>query len=63
MWSFDSDGRGNRATIQVGNSTTSGPLSFDTLGKDSEVAIPSSLGNSTIYVGIHIGEGIGKVSF
>lgn len=60
MWSFESDARGNRANIQIGKSKISGPLSFDTLGKDSEVALPSSSQDSTIYAGLHISEGAGK---
>lgn len=60
MWSFDSDDRGNRATIRVGDSKWSEPLSFDTLGKDSDVTIPSSTRQSEIHVGLHISEGPGK---
>ncbi|KAF5093513.1 hypothetical protein D0Z00_004029 [Geotrichum galactomycetum] len=60
MWSFDSDDRGNRATIRVGDSKWSEPLSFDTLGKDSDVTIPSSTRQSEIHVGLHISEGLGK---
>lgn len=60
MWSFDSDDRGNRATIRVGDSKWSEPLSFDTLGKDSDVAIQSNTRQSEIHVGLHISEGLGK---
>lgn len=60
MWSFDSDDRGNRATIRVGDSKWSEPLSFDTLGKDSDVAILSSTRPAEIHVGLHISEGLGK---
>lgn len=63
MWSFDRDDRGNRATIRVGDSKWSEPLSFDTLGKDSDVAIQSSTRQSEIHVGLHVSEGQGKVSF
>lgn len=60
MWSFDSDDRGNRATICVGDSKWSEPLSFDTLGKDSDVTICSSTRQSEIHIGLHISEGLGK---
>lgn len=60
MWSFDSDDRGNRATIRVGDSKWSEPLSFDALGKDSDVAIQSSTRHAEIHVGLHVSEGLGK---
>lgn len=61
MWSFESDSRSNRANIKVGDSKWSDALSFDTLGKDSEIAIPSSIDKSSIYIGLHVNEGAGKV--
>lgn len=60
MWSFERNSRSNRANIKVGTSTWSGPLSFDTLGKDSEVVIDSELGQKSICVGLHVEKGVGK---
>lgn len=59
MWSFDNDDRKNRATIQIGTSKWSEPLSFDSLGKDADVAIQSSSRQSEIHVGLHVSEGTG----
>ena len=60
MWSFERDSRSNRANIKVGNSAWSGPLSFDTLGKDSEVVIHSELGQKSLCLGLHVEKGVGK---
>jgi vacuolar protein sorting-associated protein 13A/C len=60
MWSFERDSRSNRTNIKVGTSIWSGPLSFDTLGKDSEVVIDSELGQKSLCVGLHVEKGVGK---
>lgn len=60
MWSFEGTSTNNRAVIQVGNSKASDALSFDTLGKDSEIALPSTSKASKVHVGLHISEGAGK---
>lgn len=58
MWSFDRDSN-KRAIIKVGDSKWSEEISFDTIGKDSDVIIQSSTKQSEIHVGVHISEGQG----
>jgi hypothetical protein len=63
MWSFDRDDRANRALIRVGDSKWSGPQSFEAIGSDYEVAIPSSNSQNEIHVGVSLDESQGKVSW
>lgn len=58
MWSFDRDSN-KRALIKVGDSKWSEEISFDTIGKDSDVVIQSNTRQSEIHVGVHITEGQG----
>lgn len=60
MWSFERDERSNRAVLQVGESRKSDPLSFEAIGSNYEVIIPSQVGQSEIHLGVSIGEGQGK---
>lgn len=58
MWSFDRDSN-KRAIIKVGDSKWSEEISFDTIGKDSDIVISSTTRQSEIHVGAHIAEGQG----
>lgn len=58
MWSFNGESN-KRALIKVGDSKWSQEISFDTIGKDSDINIESNTRQSDIHVGIHISEGQG----
>ncbi|CAN6662886.1 intermembrane lipid transfer protein Vps13p [Trichomonascus vanleenenianus] len=60
MWSFENDDRTNRALLRVGDSRWSGPQSFEALGSDYEVVIPSSNNQYEISLGVNVSEGHGK---
>lgn len=60
MWSYDTDDRSNRALLKVGDSKWSDPQSFEAIGSNYEVMIPSSNRQNEIHVGVSIGEGPGK---
>lgn len=57
MWSLKDSNK--RALIKVGDSKWSQEISFDTIGKDSNVVISSNVRQSQIHVGVHISEGQG----
>lgn len=58
MWSFENENN-KRALIKVGDSKWSEEISFDTVGKDSDVVIQSNTRQSEIHIGAHISEGQG----
>ncbi|KAI9673228.1 MAG: hypothetical protein M1817_003091 [Caeruleum heppii] len=60
MFSYPSDDRQNRAILKVGDSAWSKPQSFDAIGSNVDVVLPSSTKQSEIHVGISVEEGEGK---
>ncbi|GAA5849449.1 hypothetical protein JCM5353_001982 [Sporobolomyces roseus] len=59
MFSFPSDDRKNRVLLRVGESSWSKPLSFETVGHESEVVLPSANGKEEIRLGLKVTEGLG----
>ncbi|KAL8939573.1 MAG: hypothetical protein Q9211_002685 [Gyalolechia sp. 1 TL-2023] len=60
MFSYPSDDRKNRATLKVGDSSWSKPLSFDAIGSTFEAVLPSPTSKSELSVGVSVAEGEGK---
>ncbi|GAA5995177.1 hypothetical protein JCM5350_001861 [Sporobolomyces pararoseus] len=59
MFSFPNDDRKNRVLLRVGESSWSKPLSFETVGHESEVVLPSANGKEEIRLGLKVTEGLG----
>ncbi|KAI9714321.1 MAG: hypothetical protein M1820_000282 [Bogoriella megaspora] len=60
MFSFPTDDRKNRALLKVGDSAWSKPQSFDAIGSNYDVTLPSASGRSEMHVGVSVEEGEGK---
>ncbi|KAF2739591.1 vacuolar protein sorting-associated protein 13 [Polyplosphaeria fusca] len=60
MFSFPSEDKKNRALIKVGDSNWSKPQSFDAIGSNYAVTLPSNQGRSDMHIGITVSEGEGK---
>ncbi|CEH13766.1 Vacuolar protein sorting-associated protein [Ceraceosorus bombacis] len=60
LFSHNSNDRRNRVLLRVGDSSWSKPLSFEAIGSDSEVVIPSASRNEEIHLGLNIQDGLGK---
>lgn len=60
MFSFPTDDRKNRAVIKVGDSAWSQPVSFDAIGANVDVKLPSSTGREEMHCGLSVTEGEGK---
>lgn len=60
MFSFGADDQRNRALLKVGESDWSKPQSFDAIGSNVEVVLPSKSKNTEIHIGINIEAGEGK---
>ena len=60
MFSFPTDDRKNRATIRVGKSAWSQPVSFDAIGATVDVKLPAESGRSEMRAGLIVREGEGK---
>ncbi|KAF2116072.1 hypothetical protein BDV96DRAFT_645420 [Lophiotrema nucula] len=60
MFSFPTDDKKNRALIKVGDSQWSKPQSFDAIGSNYAVTLPSNQGRADMHIGITVGEGEGK---
>lgn len=63
LFSYEKRDARNRALLRIGESTWSEPLSFETVGTETAVTIPSSSGQEEINIGMKVTEGIGNVSF
>lgn len=61
MFSFANADQKNRALIKVGDSGWSQPQSFNALGSNYDVSLPSSSGRGEMQVGVTISQGEGKV--
>ena len=61
MFSFPNDERQNRAILKVGDSSWSKPQSFDAIGSNTEVVLPSTTKQTEIHIGVTVQEGEGKV--
>jgi vacuolar protein sorting-associated protein 13A/C len=62
LFSYDKRDARNRALLRIADSAWSEPLSFETVGTETAVAIPSSSGQEEITIGMKVTEGIGSVS-
>jgi vacuolar protein sorting-associated protein 13A/C len=60
MFSFPSDDRKNRALLKVGDSAWSQPVSFDAIGANVDIKLPSVDGRSEMHCGLTVAEGEGK---
>ncbi|KAK4623994.1 Vacuolar protein sorting-associated protein 13 [Fulvia fulva] len=63
MFSFPTDDRKNRALIKVGDSAWSQPVSFDAIGANTDVKLPSASGREEMHCGVSVTEGEGKYKF
>jgi len=60
MFSYPTDDRKNRASIKVGDSAWSQPVSFDAIGANVDVKLPSTTGREEMHCGLSVTEGEGK---
>ncbi len=60
LFSQTSNDRRNRMLLKVGESGWSRPLSFEAVGSQTEVTIPSATKNEEVHVGLTIEDGLGK---
>ncbi|SPO25926.1 related to VPS13 - involved in regulating membrane traffic [Ustilago trichophora] len=60
LFSHNSNDRRNRVLMRVGDSQWSKPLSFEAIGSETEVVIPSASKNEEIHVGLTVEDGLGK---
>ncbi|SNX84266.1 related to VPS13 - involved in regulating membrane traffic [Melanopsichium pennsylvanicum] len=60
LLSHNSNDRRNRVLMRVGDSQWSKPLSFEAIGSETEVVIPSASKNEEIHVGLTVEDGLGK---
>lgn len=60
LFSHNSNDRRNRVLMRVGDSQWSKPLSFEAIGSETEVVIPSASRNEEIHVGLTVEDGLGK---
>ncbi|KAI9806146.1 MAG: hypothetical protein M1833_004553 [Piccolia ochrophora] len=60
MFSYATDDRHNRSILKVGDSNWSKPQSFEAIGSDVDVVLPSSNKRKEIHIGISVDAGEGK---
>jgi vacuolar protein sorting-associated protein 13A/C len=60
VFSHSSNDRRNRMLLRVGDSGWSKPLSFEAIGSEMEVVLPSASKNEEIHLGLTISDGLGK---
>lgn len=60
LFSHNTKDRRNRVQLRVGESSWSRPISFDAVGSETELTIPSQSKNEEIHLGLTIEEGLGK---
>ncbi|PWN54382.1 hypothetical protein IE53DRAFT_157097 [Violaceomyces palustris] len=60
LFSYSSNDRRNRVLLRVGDSGWSRPLSFEAIGSETAVVIPSASRNEEIHVGLTVEDGLGK---
>ncbi|KAI9800700.1 MAG: hypothetical protein M1825_004022 [Sarcosagium campestre] len=60
MFSYANEERHNRSILKVGDSNWSKPQSFEAIGSDVEVVLPSSTKRKEIHIGISVDAGEGK---
>lgn len=61
MFSFPSDDQKNRALLKVTGSDWSKPQSFNALGSNYEVTLPTVSGRGEMKLGVTVSQGEGKV--
>lgn len=60
LFSHNTRDRRNRVQLRVGDSSWSRPISFDAVGSETELTIPSNSKNEEIHLGLTIEEGLNK---
>lgn len=60
LYSYPTEDRKNRSNLKIGDSAWSKPQSFDAIGSNFEVVVPSSTGKSELHAGVSVAEGAGK---
>ena len=60
LYSYPTDDRKNRSILKVGDSAWSKPQSFDAIGSNFEVVVPSTDGRTELHAGVSVTEGEGK---
>ena len=60
LYSYPTDDRKNRSSLKIGDSVWSKPQSFDAIGSNFEVVIPSTNDKLELHVGVSVAEGEGK---
>lgn len=60
VFSHNSNDRRNRMLLRVGDSGWSRPLSFEAVGSEMEVVLPSASKNEEIHLGLTVNDGLGK---
>ncbi|CAO1616705.1 unnamed protein product [Parajaminaea phylloscopi] len=60
VFSHNSNDRRNRMLLRVGDSGWSRPLSFEAIGSEMEVVLPSASNNEEIHLGLTVSDGLGK---
>ncbi|PWN25799.1 DUF1162-domain-containing protein [Jaminaea rosea] len=60
IFSHSSNDRRNRMLLRVGDSGWSRPLSFEAIGSEMEVVLPSASKNEEIHLGLTVADGLGK---
>lgn len=60
VFSHSSNDRRNRMLLRVGDSGWSKPLSFEAVGSEMEVVLPSASKNEEIHLGLTVTDGLGK---
>ncbi|KAK0532867.1 Vacuolar protein sorting-associated protein 13 [Tilletia horrida] len=60
LFSHNTNDRRNRVLMRVGNSAWSKPISFEAIGSETEIVIPSNTKNEEIHLGLTVEDGLGK---
>jgi vacuolar protein sorting-associated protein 13A/C len=60
LYSYPTDDRKNRSSLKIGDSAWSKPQSFDAIGSNFEVVIPSMNDRTELHAGVSVTEGEGK---
>ena len=60
LYSYPTDDRKNRSNLKIGDSAWSKPQSFDAIGSNFEVVVPSVNDKTELHSGVSVTEGEGK---
>jgi vacuolar protein sorting-associated protein 13A/C len=60
LYSYPTDDRKNRSNLKIGHSVWSTPQSFDAIGSNFEVVVPSTNDRTEFHAGVSVAEGEGK---